>query len=181
LAQVATVASVGSAAFSFIGQTQAANAQERYQNSRYAAVQKSANEQFELDISQTQERVAQDSAVASQQSLNNAREAEAGVGRSNVGAASGNVGGQVLADVEQQFRQIEAENEFNIRQNRQNTLKQYDMNLRGAHANAKNRINSALPQPVNRPSVLGLGFDLVGAGLNGYMLGKKLTAPGGSE
>lgn len=181
LTQIATVAAIGSTAMSFIGQSQAASAQSKYQNSRYAAAQKSADEQYRLDISQTHERAAQETAVSSQQSLNNTRQAESGIGTARAGAASGNVGGQVLADIEQQFRMIESENEFNIRENRKNTLNQLELGLRGAHANAKNRINAALPQPVQRPSLLGLGFDLVGAGLNGYLLGQQIKPPGGSS
>lgn len=161
----------------FVGQSQQANAQADFQNSRYAATIEAAGDAYEFDITQINKRAAQEDAAFSQSALDNARAADGAVGASQAAAAGANVGGAVVADVAQQFRQIESENEFSVKQNRLAALDQLNANLRGSRATATNRINAATPQPIQGPSILSLGFDLLGAGLNGYMAHQNAKPP----
>lgn len=172
------VASIGSSATSFIGQSQAASASADYQASRYAAVSVAAQEAYEYDIQQLNKRSIQEIAASQQTGLQNIRQSEQSVGTIRAAAGSGNVAGQSVEDVAREFRQLEAENTLAIQTNLKHTLDQNNAQLRGSRASAQNRINSALPSPVQNPSVAGLGFDLLSAGLNGFLLSKSLSPPG---
>lgn len=156
----ATALSAGSAGVSFIQKDRQAKASNRFKQARFAATRESAAESFNFGVQQLQRRGAQEIDAANQKSLSVSRRVDQQKGRAQAFSGAANVGGQAVADAATQFDRLEAENEFAIRRNLDNTLTQLNAEARGLRAGAQNRINRALPQLKTGPSGLGLALEI---------------------
>lgn len=168
--------SVGSQAAGFIGQSQSASAQARYQASRYAEVTESAVESLRNKIRLTDERAFQESASAARESMEIARQGDRGAGSAAVVSAAGNVGGQTAAELQREYRAIEADNQNALQTSLEWTMTQLGEQVEGFHAEAEGRIASAAPAPVQSPSPLSLILG-VGSSVLDYQTQQTNNAP----
>lgn len=155
--------SVGSSVLGFVGQSQAASAEQAYQNSRYAATTEAALDSYVNQLRLGQERIAQEEARAGNQSIENAREGSRAEGSAVVASAAGGVGGVTASELTREFRMIEAENENAIRTNLEWTRDQIGEQFVALQSGAQSRISAAAPRPVAQPSPLALALDIGGS------------------
>jgi len=159
---------IGSTPLNYIGQSQAAAAQQKYQNRMYTETAKSAAASYKRSTGQMQNRLNQEHASSSQQQQHNAITAKQAKGRLVTAAGeagiSGNTVDMLLADFERQ----QAQNAFNIDQNYDWTELQATEQMFGMQAEAKSRIASATPGPVQMPSIIGTALQIGAQAYSAY-------------
>lgn len=162
------VASAASTAVGVAAQQKAAKDQRKYENNVYSATAKAANTNYIQTISQTnvqrsqveaatgQQAVQADMAVRSAQAAQAVASGEAG--------ATGNTMDLLLRD----FDRVKAQDNFNLDTNREWRDQQTEQNLLSAQAQANNQTTSALPRPVQMPSVLVAALQIGSSAFTAY-------------
>lgn len=154
-----TAASTG---LSFIGQSQAASAQQAANQATAQSARQSALLQHRtIDERITQEREAASQGIANADRSQRAAQSRAAVSAGEAGV-QGNSVNSLIGDIGMTFGRERS----NISRNLDNTTNQLVLSGQGVTTNTKSRINQ-LPRP-NPPSVAGTGLQLVGGGLSAY-------------
>lgn len=148
-------------------QQQAENA-AKYQNEQYRQAGVFAAENYTQQTGVVSERLRQNAEATGQSGEENAIAAMQA--RATATAAAGEAGvtgnsvDQLLAD----FSRTESLNAANLKTNQRYAEDQANREQQALRADARNRIVSNRPGPVNYPSTLGLGLQIGAAGLSSY-------------
>lgn len=169
--------SIASGVTGYIGQKQAANAQQNYQNQQAKdqaiyrnQVAEQANKAF-LDQSYQQNlRLQQEAAAATDQSTQLGKEAAQARARVRTAAGEAGVSGLSVESLLADYQRQQDYAQQNIDTNLLYTQKQAAENIKGMRADAIGRVSGVrnyIPAPVQKPSLLGTIFDTTGNALSG--------------
>ena len=153
----------------------AANAQEEYQNRVFEETRRSANANFLAQAAQQNLRIRQEDESVQQEAQFTEIERARASSSAQVAAGAAGVSGlsvdALLADFDRSALMRTGTNERNLSIFRRQSAEE----LRGLEANRRSRISGATPQPVQRPSTLGL-IASIGGIAYGYA-GTQTQAP----
>ena len=168
----------------FMGQQQAANAQESYQqrlfNDRQQLIHNTAveaNQDFLRKSEQENRRLIEEEAVASQDAQQLAIDRAEAVGTAT---ASSQVASMSLDALYADFFRQEARFRDSITQNLEFDRKQAQANKEGFRAEAISRVTGIppiTPAPIDRPSPFGLLLNLAGTAFDGYRTYQRSLPP----
>ena len=167
IAGLGMAATAGAQVANYAAQSSAASNAAEYQNKRYSAVSVEALRDYFLKTDQINQRQDQETLAAGDQAMqiNAAARAEQGAYRTYAGESG--VSGNTAKALMRQFEAISATNQLVTETNLKWNRNQLDLQKQGYYAEAKSRIAGAAPQPVQAPSLLGLGLGLVGGASQG--------------
>ena len=149
-------------AFSYAGDVQAANEQNRlYAENAARATRNAHDQQF-----QTQQRMMQEQVAAGNEKIDIERDARAAKAKATAAAGESGVSGLSVDALMAEFDGRAAEGKDRIDQNIEWTLTQLNNEMKGIRANAEDRINSV--KRASKPSFFDAGLRIAGAGIDAY-------------
>ncbi len=149
-------------AFSYVGQVDAANEQNRlYAENAARATRNAQDQQF-----QTQQRMLQEQIAAGNDKIDIEREARAAKATAIAAAGESGVSGLSVDALLAEFDGRAAEGKSRIDQNTDWTMTQLNNEMKGIRANAEDRINSV--QRAAKPSFFDAGLRIAGVGIDSY-------------
>lgn len=167
-AMAPAILSGGASVASFVGQSRDASAQSRFQNQRYQQTINAALSNFRLQSAAMQRRMIQEAEAFSAQSMDRQAATRQAKGQAVVSANEGGVAGNSINVLISDFDRIDSLNAERMATQFEWSRQQNVDYMQSLQANAQSNINAALPQPVSRPSLLGLGLNLAGAAFSAY-------------
>ena len=170
-----TIALIASAVIGYAQSNRAANAQERFQNRQFENASRSANANFLAQAAQQNLRIQQEEESVQQEAQFTEVERSRATSSAQVAAGAAGVSGlsvdALLADFDRSAAMQTSVGQRNLSLFRRQSAEE----LRGIRIQAENRVTSYLPQPVQRPSTIGL-LAQVGGAAYGYA-GSQTQAP----
>ncbi len=158
--------SAASTATGFIGAQQQADAQEEYNAFQQEQTRLNAEAAYANDFNAEQARLSQEAAADSREIQEAQIDAAKARATARTAAGEAGVSGLSVDALIADFNRSEARFRDATRQQQEfDTLASRDR-LRQADARKQSRINSAVPQPVQRPSFLGAALRIGGAGVS---------------
>lgn len=148
--------------FSYAGQVDAANEQNRM----YAENAARANRNAQDQMFQTQQRMLQEQASAENEKFDLQREAREAKATAYAAAGESGVSGLSVDALLAEFDGRAAEGKDRIDQNTEWTMNQLNNEIKGIRSNAEDRINSI--QRASKPSFFDAGLRIAGAGVDAY-------------
>ncbi|SCW77041.1 hypothetical protein SAMN02927900_04756 [Rhizobium mongolense subsp. loessense] len=149
-------------AFSYQGQVQAANEQNRMYRENAARANQNARDQ----MFQTQQRMLQEQEKAGAEKADNLRDAREAKATATAAAGEAGVSGLSVDALLAEFDGRAATANDRVDQNTEWTLNQLNNEMKGIRSNAEDRINSV--QRAAKPSFFDAGLRIAGAGLDSY-------------
>lgn len=149
-------------AFSYAGNVQAANEQNRM----YAENAKRANQNARDQMFQTQQRMLQEQEAAANEKIDVEREAREAKATAFTAAGESGVSGLSVDALMAEFDGRAVEHSDRVDQNTEWTLTQLNNEMKGIRFNAEDRINSV--QRAAKPSFFDAGLRIAGVGLDSY-------------
>lgn len=159
---VGVALSAATSVVEYQGQVQAANAQ----NEAYRDNAKNANQAAVNQYADTQVRIQQEQEAAAEKKVETAREARAARATALVTAGEAGVSGLSVQGLLQEFSGREGSFNASVDRNLHLSEMQLKNQLKGIHAQTKDRINSV--QRATPPSFLSAGLRIAGAGMDAY-------------
>ncbi|MDR7145555.1 hypothetical protein [Rhizobium sp. BE258] len=154
--------SAASTAVGFVGESAAADEQNRmYQENAQRANQNARDQMFA-----TQQRMLQEQEAGAAEKINTMKEARAAKATATVAAGESGVNGLSVEALLQEFDGRAASYNDRVDQNTDWTMNQLNAEMKGIRANAEDRINSV--QRASKPSFWDAGLRIMGSGLDAY-------------
>lgn len=167
LAVASTAVSIGSTVASYAAQSQAANAQAKFQNKQYSQNAEIAKANYLRGLGQLSLRLQQSRAADATDALQNALAASSARGSTAAQAAERGVDGNSVMALMNEYTAIEAFNRNVISTNADWQERQAYEEALALEAQAKGQIASATPAPVQRPNLFAAGLTIGGDLLTG--------------
>lgn len=168
---------VAQSAVQYVGQSQAASSQAKIQNDQYSKTAEAARRNYFGGLNDLMIRGTQETTAAGRQAEDVQRQGVAAQGALATRAASAGVSGRTIDVLSQEFANIEASNNYAIGQNLGWRKAQIYSEMEALRAGNQNRITSATPGPVQRPSLLAAGLGAAGGVLNAASSGYQMMTP----
>lgn len=160
--------------------------------SKYAAGQQDAaaqlsyqaQERYNAEVARNYEydqinaRQVQEADAAAQSKFDNAIRAQQAVATADASAADNGIEGNSVESVARNFYRQQGRIDASTDKNTQMQIQQLEAEKKGAQARYQQRTN--FPE-VRQPSMLGLGLEIAGAGVNAYDLFDRKTNPFGKK
>lgn len=169
--------SAATSAAQYVGQSQAASAQSKFQNDQYTKVAEAAAKNYQAGLSDLMIRSAQETASSSRQAEDIQRQGVAAQGALATRSSAAGVSGRTIDILSQEFANIEATNNYAVNQNLGWRKAQIKSEMEALRAGNQSRITSATPGPVQRPSLLAAGLGVAGGVLQGATMGYDMMTP----
>lgn len=153
---------------SFYAQSEAAEAQSKFDNQRATETANAANAAYGQNSIQESIRISQESEATGQRLFDERRAARREAARARVSAAESGVSGISVDALQGQLQFQEAGAAQTLNRNFQNTLTDSGFRRESFRADAVNRIASSRPAPTSGPSALAAGLQIGGGALGAY-------------
>lgn len=160
--------SIGSSVAGYVGQSQAAIAQARYQNEMYKQTGDIAAENYRQQTGTVAQRTFQQSEATGQEAQSSLVATMQATSRAAAAAAEAGVGGASVSQLLDDFRRQEAMNIDALRTNQEWSAEQATRDQQALRADAQSRIAQARPRPAVMPSILGTALQIGGSAFSGY-------------
>lgn len=144
----------------YMGEKQAAEDQQKYQNKVYSQTAKAATENYLHTLDSLNTRFTQDTSAASETAQQNAVAGAQARGTAATAAGEAGVEGNSVQLLLHDFSRIEATNNANLYSNLLMEQQQMAEEAKSARAQAQSQVAQAAPSPVHQPSFLGAALQI---------------------
>ena len=172
----ASLVSVLSSVVGYAAEAQAASAEAAFRQQQFEQAEINSNRNFLNQAVQQNLRISQEEEGAFQQRQGQELERARAVASARAAASGAGVSGISVDALLADYNRSSDARDQTSRRNLAIFRQQSGQELEGFRAQAISRTASAVPQPVQRPSIIGTGLTILGQGIEGYQNYRQTTA-----